>query len=265
MKKNLILFVLLVGAVCFINSCKKESSSAESPGTGTDVADASYYPTGDGTSYKYSVARTDSDGTQSNGERTTRYEGTQLIANTAYQVQVDSVNISGTTTASLSYFRKSETGVFFFLDTTGLAASTPELIPYLQYLTIDSEMRLLLLPVEDNSNWSVFKMSINAPGFSFSPVEVATAYDGKETLTLSLNSGNVDIETVRLKFNLKYQSDPLKSSQNFVAYGWLAKDIGFVKWEGSGIIIGAFTGSGINFADTSSVVIMNISDYNISE
>ncbi len=263
MRKNLIFFVLLIGAVCFINSCKKESSSTENPVTGTDVADASYYPTGKEASYKYNVDRTDSSGTQSTGERTTRYEGSQIIANTTYQIQIDSINISGITTASLSYFRKSDTGIFFLLDTTGLAASTPELIPYLQYLTIDSEMRLLLFPIEDNSNWSVFKMNINATVFTFSPVEVTTAYDGKETLTLNLNSGNVDVETVRLKFNLKVQTDPLKSASNFVAYCWIAQNIGIVKWEGSGAIIGAFTGNGIDFADTSSTVIMNVTDYNL--
>ncbi len=264
MKKDLILFVLLVGAVCFINSCKKESTT-QSPSEETVVADTSYYPVGDGTSYKYNVARTDSDGAKSTGERTTRYEGTQIKANTAYQVQVDSNNISGLTTTSLSYFRKSDTGVFFLLDTAGLAASTPELIPYLQYLTIDSEMRLLFLPIKDNSSWTVFKMNINATAFSFSPVEVTTAYDGKETLTLSLSSGNIELETIRLKFTLKVQTDPLKTSQNYTAYGWLAKGIGFVKWDGSGTIIGAFTGRGVDFADTSSVVIMNISDYNISK
>ena len=264
MKMNLILFVLLVGAVCFINSCKKESSSTENPGTGTEVADASYYPVGNGTSYKYNVDRTDSNGTQSSGERKTRYNGNQIIANTTYQLQFDSTSISGINTAGITYFRKSETGIFFFLDTTGLAESTPELIPYLQNLSIDSEMRLLLLPIQDNSSWSVFKMNINASGFSFSPVEVTSVYDGKETLTLSLNSGNIDVETVRLKFNLKVQTDPLNPSQNFVAYGWLAKDIGFVKWEGNGTVIGAFTGNGIDFADTTSVVIMNINDYNIS-
>jgi hypothetical protein len=265
MKKNLILFVLLIGAVCFINSCKKNSSSTENPTTGTVVADASYYPAGDGTYYKYNVDKTDSDGTQSTGERTTHYTGTQLIANATYQIQVDSINISGIATTSLSYFRKSDTGVFFFLDTTGLVTSTPGLIPYLQYLTFDSEMKLLILPVSDNSSWSVFKMTINATGFSFSPVEVTTAYDGKETLTLNLNSGNVDVETVRLKFNLKVQTDISKPPQSYSAYCWLAKDIGFVKWEGNGTIIGAFTGNGIDFADTSSVVVQTLAEYIIAK
>ena len=265
MKKNLILFVLLVGAVCFINSCKKDSSSPENPTTGTVVADASYYPAGDGTSYKYNVDKTDSNGTQSTGERTTHYMGTQLIASATYQVLIDSINISGIATTSLSYFRKDDKGVFFFLDTTGLVASTPELIPYLQYLTFDSEMKLLALPIEDNSSWSVFKMNINATGFSFSPVEVTTAYDGKETLTLNLNSGNVDVETIRLKFTLKVQTDPLSPPQSYFAYGWIAKDIGFVKWEGNGTIIGAFTGNSINFADTSSVVVQVLAEYSIAK
>ena len=180
-------------------------------------------------------------------------------------MEVDSINISGFTTASLSYFREDNNGVSFLLDTTGLVASTPAIIPYLQYLTLDSEMKLLTFPISDNSNWSVFGMTINATGFSFSPVVVTTAYDGKETLTLNLSSGNVDVETVRLKFTLKVQTDPLNPPQSFVAYCWLAKDIGLVKWDGNGAIVGAFTGNGIDFADTTSTVIMNVTDYNISK
>lgn len=262
MKRNLILFVLIAASIYFINACK-ESSTTESP-AGTVVADASYYPVNDGTSYKYNVDRTDSNGTKTTGERSTRYLGAQVIANVAYQAQFDSINMSGQTSTSLSYFRKTDSGVFFFLDTTGLSVSTPELIPYLQYLTIDSEMRLLFFPVSDNSNWTVFKMNINTEGFSFNPVEVNTTYDGRETLTLNLNSVSTDVEAVRLKFTLKYQTDPFTIPQNFIAYGWVAKDIGFVKWEGSGTIIGAFTGKGVDFADTSSIVLMNVTEFVIN-
>jgi len=263
MKRKLIVFGLLIGAVCFVDACKKESST-ENP-SGTVVAGESYYPSGNGTSYKYYVDKTDSSGTETTGERSTRYMGTQLIANTSYQVQVDSIIISGVTSTSLSYFRKSDTGVFFLLDTTGLTVSVPELIPYLPYLTIDSEMRVLFLPVSDNSNWTVFKMNINTQGFSFNPVEVTTIYDGKETLVLNLNSGSTNVEAVRLKFTLKYQPDPLSPAHSFIAYGWLADNIGFVKWEGNGTIIGAFTGNGVDFADTSSVVIQTLTEYNTTQ
>jgi len=254
MTRNLMLFVLLMGVICFNNACK-ESNTTETE-AGPIVADASYYPVGDGTSYKYSVVRTDSNGRQSNGSRSTLLSGNTTIAGVPYQIQIDTVNIAGETSTGLSYFRKTASGVFFFLDTTGLASSIADTL--IQYLTIDPEIRLLYIPVGDNSSWTAFKINLNYQGIiNFNPIELNIAYDGKEDLSV----GGSDVEAVRLKFTLKYQT--LSAPRNFFAYGWLAKDIGFVKWEGNGTIIGAFTGSGVDFADTNSTVVMNLTEFDI--
>jgi hypothetical protein len=262
MKKDLIFFILLAGAICFINACK-EAATTQNP-VGTIVADATYYPVGDGTFYKYSEEFTDSDGIESSRSRSTLFSGNATIAGVPYQVQINTVEIAGQTSVSSFYFRKTDSGVFFFLDSTKLFPSIPDTL--IQYLTIDSEVRLLYLPVSDNSIWTAFKINLNYMGLiNFNPVEVTTTYDGQETLTLNLNSGNTDIETIRLKFGLKYQPDPSKPPQSFTAFGWLAKNIGFVKWGGNAAIIGAFTGDGVDFADTSSVVVIDIVDFNIAK
>jgi hypothetical protein len=256
MKRNLILFVLLMGVVYFINACK-ESNTTETE-EGSIVADASYYPVGEGTSYKYSVERTDSNGNQSNGSRSTLLSGSTTIAGVPYQIQIDTVNIAGETSTGLSYFRKTDSGVFFFLDTTGLGSSIADTL--LQYLTIDPEIRLLYIPISDNSSWTAFRINLSYQGIiNFNPIEVSVAYDGKENLSV----GSSDVQAVKLKFTLKYQTNPLSTPQNFIAYGWLAKDIGFVKWDGNGTIIGAFTGSGVDFADTNSTVVMNLMEFDI--
>jgi hypothetical protein len=256
MKRNLILFVLLMGVIYFINACKELSTTE----TGAEpiVADASFYPAKDGTSYKYNVEKTDSNDEQTTGERYTWYLGTDIKEDVVYQVQFDTVTLSNQTTAGLSYFRKTETGVFFFLDTTGFAASIGDSI--IQNLTFNLEMRLLLFPIEETSNWDVFNITFQD---IFNPIVVSASFDGTETLMLNLSSSNTEVETVRLKFTLKYQTDPFSAAQNFYANGWLAKDIGFVKWEGSGTIVGAFTGNGVDFADTNSTVVMNLTEPDI--
>lgn len=256
MKRNLLLFVLLIAVVYFINACKESSTTQTEEGT--VVADTSYYPVGDGTSYKYNVDRTDSNGTQTSGNRSTLYSGNITIAGTPYQIQIDTVNISGLISRGFSYFRKTESGVFFFLDTAGLASSIPDTL--IQYITIDSEIRLLYIPVSENSSWTAFRINLNYQGIiNFNPIEVSVAYDGKDNLSV----GGSNVEAIRLKFTLKYQTDPFTAPKNFFAYGWIAKGIGFVKWEGNSTIIGTFTGNGVDFADTSSTVVMNLTEYDI--
>lgn len=259
MKTKTVLLVFFISLVYLFNACK-DSDSTGPPDV--DV-DESYFPASDGSSYKYNIEETDSNGTQNVGERSSWYSGTESKNNVLYQVQYDSVTIAGQPASSLSYFRKTDSGVFFFIDTTGLSSEVPDSL--LQYLTIDSEMRLLFLPISEGTSWTAFRINLNYQGiFNFNPIEVTAVYEGKENLTLNLNSGNTNVEAAKLKFNLKYQLDPFAPPENFEAFGWLAKDIGFVKWEGSGTIIGAFTGSGIDFDNTASVVTMNISDFNIN-
>jgi hypothetical protein len=259
MKTKAVLVVFLVSLIYLFNACK----DSDSPGqpNGDPEVDDSYFPAGDGSSYKYDIERTN--GSQEIGERSSRYSGTETKNGTNYQRQQDSVTIAGQTRSSLSFFRKTDTGVFFFIDTTGLSSAVPDSL--LQYLTLDTEMRLLFLPIEDGTNWTAFRININYLGiFNFNPVEVNAVYEGKENLTLNLDSGSQDVEAARIKFILRYQIDPFGAPVNFEAYNWFAKSIGIVKWEGNGTIIGAFTGGGINFDDSTSIIMMNITDYNIN-
>ncbi len=264
--KSKILLIILFGVMIYtLNSCK-ESGSTENPPAVDPVADTSYFPVKDGSYYKYTIAR-DSSSTQTNGERVTYYDGTGIKGNVNYQIQIDTLTLAGQTIPSTtSYFRRTDTGVFYYLDTTGLSASVPGIDTLLQYLTIDSEMRLLVLPVYDNSNWISFKMNLNYQGLiNFNPVELTAVYDGKETLTLNLIP-NINVEAIRIKFTLKYRSSPFNAAQVFApAYGWIASGIGFVKWQGNGTIVGVFTGNGIDFDDTTSVFTQSLIEYNIGD
>ncbi len=262
MKRKFILFVFIISMIYFFNACD-ESSTNEPPAGGNQVADSTYFPTYDSSYYKYSIERPDSNNNQITGTRSTFYSGTTIIGGVTYQVQIDSVFLTGQAAiADSMYFRKTNTGVFFNLDTTGLAASVPGLDTLIQYITLDSELRLLLFPLLDNSNWTVFKMNINYQGLiNFNPIELKTTFDGKETLTLNVNPSRV-VETVRLKFTLTIKPGPFDPVKSYTAFGWIATGIGFVKWQGNGTIVGVFTGNGVDLDDTTSVFTENLIEYN---
>jgi len=260
MKRKLILFVFITSLIYFFNACNESSTNQPTPPN--QEADSSYFPAEDSTYYKYSIMRPDSNNNQTAGTRSSFYNGTEIKGNITYQVQIDSVFLSGQAAVEDSmYFRKTNSGIFFYLDTTGLAASVPGLDTLLQYITLDTEMRLLLFPIYDNSGWNVFKMNINYQGFNFNPIELKASFDGIETLTLNLTPSRI-VEAVRLKFTLTIKPGLFVIARSYTAFGWIAAGIGFVKWNGNGTIVGVFTGNGVDLDDTTSVFSDNLIEYN---
>jgi hypothetical protein len=106
-------------------------------------------------------------------------------------------------------------------------------------------------------------MNINYQGvINFNPVELRAEYEGKDSLVLNLAPPR-SVQAVRIKFTLNIRTDPFSTTTTqYVARGWIAKGIGFVKWEGNGTIVGVFTGNGVDLDDTSSVYTENLIEYN---
>lgn len=262
MRNKILVFILLMFTTYIFNACEDSGTDPDNGGGGTQVADATFFPNENGAFYKYDIQK-DSAGTITTGTRSSFYSGTQTILGTPYQVQIDSLNFGTATIIDSLYFRKSDTGIFYYPDTTGLAASVPGIDTLLQYLTLDSEIRLLLFPLLDNSNWSVFRMNLNYQGIlNFDPVVLSARYDGTENLQLNLNPPK-NVDAVKLRFTLSIKTDPFGETTTYTAYGWIAQNIGFVKWEGNGTIVGLFTGNGVDFDDTTSVFTQNIIEFNL--
>jgi len=258
MKK--IILLSLVAAITFgYWGCKKsESEGPTSPGTTEN-----YFPNNEGTSYKYSYSRTDSSG-QSNGTRTTYYKGSITIKGTSYKVQIDSLNLSASLQVDTSYFRTTSAGTYFFIDTTGFAASITDssLIPLIPYVTIDNELLAYSFPLQAGKTWPVFK--INLASLNLTVVDVSALAIGMESITLNLQSGQTNKEAMKVKFTLTLKLNPFSTSvQTYIANAWLVQDIGPAKWEGSGTLVNVFTGLGIDFADTTTVVSQSLIDYSI--
>lgn len=257
MIKKIVIIMSIISVIIFLEACK-ESSTTEPP---ADIeVDESWFPANNGSSFKYSIT-VDSLGMQTSGNRNTLYSGFAVVGGVNYQVQSDTITFGAETNVNISYFRKTNSGIFYFLDTTGLASIIPDSL--LQFITFDSELRLLFFPMTGSSNWPVFRLTFNQGAISFTPVEVRGMYDGKENLTIDPLFTNV--ESVRIRFTLSVRLDPFNPPTVYEAFGWLVDNVGFVKWQGNGTIVSAFAGSGIDFDDTTKVVTQTLTEFSIPE
>lgn len=251
---------LLMFAALMFGACGSNDS-----GTNPLPSGPNYYPNGDGTSYKYAIETTDSNGTAQTGTRNSKYQGTQNFSGVTYQVEFDSTTIAGLPTTNKFYFRKTDAGVYFFADTTGLAASVPDTL--LQYVKLDSnEFGLFSFPFTDGKTWPVFKLSIVFGVITIPVVEVSGYYTGKEDVVLNLASGTVTKNAVKVKFILTLTIPNPDNvfqtyTKNYEAFAWLVDGIGVVRWQGNAAILNTFGGSGIDLGDTTRVVSQSLVDY----
>jgi len=260
-------FIVVIGLLTglLLNACKEETTA---PGNGN--TSENYFPNSNGTYYKYNFERTDSTQAKIPGTRSSTYQGTQMLGPTSYQVQIDSVIIAGQPFTSNSYFRKTDGGVYYFLDTTGLSETFPDsLKAYLQYITFDSEFRFLPLSVVNAQPWDVFKMNFQLSALTISIIGVKGYYEGKEPVKLNLNTGTVSKEAVKLKYELTLSIPNLQTFQvqtsTFDAFVWLVDGIGIVRWEGNAVILGTFGGQGISFGDSTSSIAQSLVQYDIKQ
>lgn len=256
MKKTILLSLVTVLVLDYWGCKKSESESPTAPSTTTN-----YFPYNEGTNYKFSYSKTDSIGT-SQGTRTSYFKGSSTIAGTVYKIQMDSLDLSASLQIDSSYFRTTEAGVYYYLDTTGFAESItdPDLIPYIPLVVIDKELLAYSTPIETGKSWPVFKIVFS----NLTLVDVSATAVGNETITLNLSSGQTTKEAMKLRFTLTLRLDPFSSVvHTFTADAWLVPDIGPAKWDGSGTIVNFFTGLGIDFADTNNVVKQSLINYDI--
>lgn len=258
--KRIYFFSFLIGLTFFYFGCKKsESETLTGPGTTEN-----YFPNNEGNNYNYSYIRIDSSG-QSSGVRTTYYKGSVSIAGTNYKIQIDSLVLNAVLQVDSSYFRTTSSGAYYFIDTTGFAASItdPTLIPLIPFVTIDKELLAYSSPLQTGKSWPVFKINLTSP-LVVTVVDVSALVVGKETITLNLGNGQTNMEAMKIKFTLTLRLNPLSPIvQVFTADTWLIQDIGPAKWEGSGTIVNFFTGLGIDFGDTATVINQSLIDYQI--
>lgn len=265
MKTKAFITVSLLAAAVFLSACKSNNTTEPSSSTSGGGV---YYPNNEGNLYKYSVERQDSTGAKHDGTRSSRYQGTTNIAGVTYQNQIDTVVFSDTAYTQTSLFVKDDSGVKYFVDTTGLYQVIPDsLLPFLQY---DASFNFLSFPLQDGKSWQVFSMGLKLGNFPTIQLISVTANDvGTENVSLNLNGSSVTESAVKIQYVLNLTiPDPNNflappSPSSFSASAWVVENIGVIKWQGNGTVLNAFTGGGIHFADTTSTVTQSLISYNV--
>ena len=159
-------------------------------------------------------------------------------------------------------FRKSETGVFYFIDTSGFAAALPDTLR--NRMTITSEMQTLLLLLAEGSFWQVFKLTVTLqPGITYAPYRITASFVKEEDVLLNLISGVLNVTAQKIKYDLEYRLDPEEPSQKFTAFSWVADKIGIIKMEGNAIVVNTILMGEVNLADSTKTITLDLIEYNI--
>jgi len=257
MLKILKQIVITITVFVIVLSCTSNEPTAPPSGQDPD-----YFPNSDGTNYLFAITESDSTGILRTGSRYVFYNGDTLIKGTSYKFQKDSVKMGTEIGERIYNFRKSENGVFYFIDTSGFAAVLPDTLR--NRMTITSEMQTLLLLLAEGSFWQVFKVTIALqPGITYAPYRITANFVNEEDVLLHLVSGDLNITAQKIKYDLEYRIDPEEPSQKFTAFSWVADKIGIIKLEGNAIVINTILVGEVNLADSSKIVTQDLIDYNI--
>jgi hypothetical protein len=259
MKRLFLIAVSILSSVLFINGCKSNSTGPADT-TNTTPSGASYYPNSDGTSYKYSVVKTDSSQNSVSGSRSVLYSGTSVIGAVTYQNEIDTISFSVFSNTTYSLFIKDNYGVGIILDTTGFYNIIPD--AFKPYVIVDKTIRLMQNSFLDGNQWTVFDMSLKEGALSIDLVHVVAVYKGMEQVPLNLSTGAVTQRAEKIQYTITLNITKHATSV-YTANAWLANNIGIIKIQGNATLLDAFTGSGINFADTTSTVTQSLISYKI--
>ena len=263
-KVNVIIFAVVL--LLFV-SCNKSSNPVNNNSNQNSAA--VYYPGNTGSNYNYSVQIDSLGGQSSQGERTVSFAGSTTIDNTSYFIQSNSTVLPNSTTNTNSYFRRTDGGVFFYIDTTGLYRFIPASLAASLTVEADKELGVLTSNLDVNNPWKAYKLNVKYGSlFSLSIIDLTAYYQGTEDLTLNLQSGQVNetAEKINYVFTLSIPDTTDFNQSNtstFESTAWFVKDIGLVKCQGNLTVANAISGYDIDFDDTTKTIIQNLTSYEI--
>jgi len=223
-----------------------------------------YYPGGIGTTFKYYMTEKDSLGNMvQSGTRNIIYSGTYQYNGINYTTQDDSLDFGSQSNVATYLFRKTDTGVFYAVDTSQIAQLIPDTL--IQYVTLRNEMQLLFYPLTSGSTWSLYRITAQVqPGIEVKILDIIASFESTEQVDLNLTSGTVNVTAQRVKYTLELYSEIGSAPETYTAYMWYVADIGLIKFEGNQFIVN-IGGSGITFEPSSNILTQELIEYYFSE
>lgn len=266
MRKSLIYLTVSL-FIFFISSCDSSDDGANEPTDGSSAAQ--YYPGAVGTTYKYQGEVTDSSGTSSTYLRDVNYISQQAQNGRTYIVQSNIITAGSQTTTGSFLFRTTTTGVFVYVDASGLedlldSIDTGEIQID---ISADPEVKLLSYPFDSSPEWDVFNVDVEAYNglVTLNALNLKGHYRGQENV--SVISQNMTAEKIEYIATIKIPEsiEDIANPQTYTvsAFAWYVKDVGLVKLEGSGLLANAFIGGDINLEGEGGTVSEVLVNYNI--
>lgn len=219
-----------------------------------------YYPGGIGSTYKYSVTEKDSAGNiVQSGSRNIFYSGVFDFRGREYTTQEDSLDFGSQSNVSTYLFRKTDTGVFYAVDTSQIAQLIPDTLK--QYVSLRDEMQLLFYPLTTGSNWSMYRVTAEVQaGVGIKILDIIASFNETEQIELNLITGTINVTAQKVKYVVELYTEIGAEPERYTAFIWYVENMGLVKFEGNQFIIDV-SGGGISIDITENVLLQELSEY----
>lgn len=254
MKKKYLIFTFVITLILLLG-CSEER--LPTPPT----QDIELFPSEVGTNYTYNV----SFGLQNpiTGIKKSRIlpkANIKLVSGivSIYQPQLDSIIYQGNTLIDTAYFRKTSSGVFYFIDTTGFSQLVPDSLK--SFLAIDTESRILFFPLSLNQTWPVYQVDIKIGGIPvFSPIRTFAKVVDFYKMDFVTRNSKITSNVYKIEYNLEIQLSPEGQVERQIAVAYFANGIGFIKWEGQSNVVNLVKGTTFNYP--AEVILEELSSY----
>ena len=236
MKKILAFFSILL---LLFFAC---SESTTEPSMNNESID--FFPNKDGNLYNYNVSVFDTNEIiLQTGTRKSVYNGDTIFYGTPFQVKSDVFELTSLQIENNSYFRKKPVGVnnFIDLDSNGVYYIIPDSLR--GNFSLALEYLILYDSLEVNQTWHVFEIWADIPQFEIFNVDAEVI--SLDTLTISFQNTIQTTEVYKIKYDARFTTNLSQSPKLFEVNAWIAKGIGFIKWEGDAKLINFFAGAEI--------------------
>ena len=219
-----------------------------------------YYPDGIGSTFKYAVTEKDSIGNLlQSGTRNILFSGSYNLNGIDYTTQEDSLDFGTQSSVNTYLFRKTETAVFYAVDTSQISVLIPDTLK--QFVTLRDEMQLLFYPLTSGSSWSLYRITAQVqPGIEVKILDIIASFESSESINLNLTTGMVTVTSQKVKYTIELYTEIGSEPQIYTAYMWYVANIGLVKFEGNQFVVN-LGGGGIIFEPSSNILTQELIEY----
>jgi len=251
-----IILALCLLSIFFLLGCAETTTEPES----TTYPD--YYPTSNGSTLKYSVIEKDTLGNIiQSGTRNILFSGSTNYNGINYITQDDSLDFGSQSSDGIYLVRKTDTGVFYAVDTSQISLLIPDSLK--QYVTLRNEMQLLFYPLTSGSSWSLYRISaVVQPNVEIKILDIVARFEGVEQIDLNIDSVRTVFPSRKVSYTVEIFSEIGSVPETFTVYMWYVQNIGLVKFEGNQFVI-ATVGGGISIEPSPIILTQELIEYDI--